>query len=580
MLPLLIALLQSGSQATPDPGARARAVVAQATHAVNVDSVAPVRMRWTAAAARDRVAVLGLASLARLTYDYAEASRHYNTLLGGRAVRDTIELYAELERAQVLTQQWQAGPAVAALQRTTAAAQRLGQPAIEAEALMMLARFAARSAGLDSAAALLRRAGQIVPADNAPLIATHRCWHAGLLRYSAPARADSLITEALATARSSGDARVLARCHQVRATIMEVRGRPLDASRAADSARHVAAAVHDLEAVAAAQQFSAYVSVQFSASFDRARPVADSAIRNGRRSGILLPVAWAELNLAQLAMRLSDARSALVHLERAKVELRRLNDGTGLAAALLLEGDAANAVGQLDRARVRYDSADALYSALRFEAARPSVLWRLAALELEAGNPVRAQQRFADGLALAQRLNLTGHVQVNQYYLRGMMALRSGDVDGAVREFETFLGRLQSGSVHYHFDGRMRLTEAYARAGRMAEATRTLEQSFLQLDSARSLLNDRDARVAVLQSRFVEFDSDLGIATIVNLLAAGGRPDTAFHVMEAQRSRHLWEQIVRRGALAGADQSEARVRRLVANPVRVAELRARLPDST
>lgn len=580
MVHLILALLQSGSQASLASWEPARAVVAHATSAVNGDSAVRVRRRWAAVAARDRVAVLGLSTLARLTYDYTEAARRYSALLGGREVRDTLELYAQLERALTLTQQWQAGTAVEALQRTIAAARRLAQPRVEAEALMVLARFAARSAGLDSAAALLRRAGQLAPAQDAPLLATHRCATAGLLRYSSPTRADSLVGEALATARSSGDARVLARCHQVRAAILEVRGLQQQAAQAADSAARIAASVHDLEALAAAQQFRAYLGVQYSATFDRARSVADSAIANGRKSGSLLAVAWAELNLAQLAMRLSDARSALQHLDRAKAAMRQLNDWTGLAAALLLEGDAANAVGQLDRARVRYDSANALYAGLRFDAARPTVLWRLSGLELEAGNQAAAELRFTEGLALAQRLNLIGHVDVNQFYVRGMLALRRGDAERAAREFETFLGRVSSGIVHYRFDGRMRLTEAYARAGRLDDAIRTLEQGFLDLDSARAMLNDRDARVAVLQSRFFEFDADLGIATIVNLLAENGRVDTAFRVMEAQRARHLWEQMVRRGALAGATQSEARAVRLVAEPIGSAELRSRLPDST
>ena len=67
------------------------------------DSVAAVRARWTEALRRDstdRAAALGLASLARLTYDFATAERLLNGMLaraGGTVdpwtVQATIGLY-------------------------------------------------------------------------------------------------------------------------------------------------------------------------------------------------------------------------------------------------------------------------------------------------------------------------------------------------------------------------------------------------------------------------------------------------------------------------------------------------------
>ncbi|HEU5039290.1 MAG TPA: hypothetical protein VFT84_00615, partial [Gemmatimonadales bacterium] len=63
------------AQETP---AAPRAVVQTAERAVSDDSVDVVRPRWEALLRRDstdRVALLGLASLARLTYDFATAQR-------------------------------------------------------------------------------------------------------------------------------------------------------------------------------------------------------------------------------------------------------------------------------------------------------------------------------------------------------------------------------------------------------------------------------------------------------------------------------------------------------------------------
>ena len=89
----------AAQQSTPGP----RDVVQSAERSVQDDSVAAVRTRWTEALRRDstdRAAALGLASLARLTYDFATAERLLNGMLaraGGTVdpwtVQATIGLY-------------------------------------------------------------------------------------------------------------------------------------------------------------------------------------------------------------------------------------------------------------------------------------------------------------------------------------------------------------------------------------------------------------------------------------------------------------------------------------------------------
>ena len=78
-LALVIATL---AQRDEDP----RTVLAHATRAVRADSVAPLRARWAARVQRDssdRAATFGLATIARLTYDYPTAERLYRRLLAG-----------------------------------------------------------------------------------------------------------------------------------------------------------------------------------------------------------------------------------------------------------------------------------------------------------------------------------------------------------------------------------------------------------------------------------------------------------------------------------------------------------------
>jgi hypothetical protein len=74
------AALQSSGQS----GGTARDVVQTAERALADDSAAVVAARWLEAIQRDstdRVAALGLASLARLTYDFAAAERLFTGML-------------------------------------------------------------------------------------------------------------------------------------------------------------------------------------------------------------------------------------------------------------------------------------------------------------------------------------------------------------------------------------------------------------------------------------------------------------------------------------------------------------------
>src|SRR5262245_35337516 len=60
-----------------------RAVVHEATRAVEEERTAPLRALWQARLegnSQDRVALLGLATLARLTYDYSTAEALYRRL--------------------------------------------------------------------------------------------------------------------------------------------------------------------------------------------------------------------------------------------------------------------------------------------------------------------------------------------------------------------------------------------------------------------------------------------------------------------------------------------------------------------
>jgi len=90
----------AGLAAAQEPGPRA--IVQSAERAVQDDSVATVRRRWTEALRRDstdRGAALGLGSLARLSYDFTTAERFFTGILerAGEAVDEADNALVELQ---------------------------------------------------------------------------------------------------------------------------------------------------------------------------------------------------------------------------------------------------------------------------------------------------------------------------------------------------------------------------------------------------------------------------------------------------------------------------------------------------
>src|SRR6185312_6408747 len=95
----LAALAVRAPDGPPTPTDDPRAVVRAAAAAVRSDSVAPYRARWQhrlAADTADRAAALGLATLARLTYDYSEANRIYRAMVSADGPSDRYAVYAWL----------------------------------------------------------------------------------------------------------------------------------------------------------------------------------------------------------------------------------------------------------------------------------------------------------------------------------------------------------------------------------------------------------------------------------------------------------------------------------------------------
>ncbi|HET7240235.1 MAG TPA: hypothetical protein VFI77_03690, partial [Gemmatimonadales bacterium] len=132
---------------TDDPPAVVRAAAA----AVRSDSVAPYRARWQhrlAADTADRVAALGLATLARLTYDYPEANRIYRVMVSADGPSDRYAVYAWLGWGQGYEEYGRDADLL--FVQALESARALGDSAAIGEALTWLGYVRSRSRGLEA----------------------------------------------------------------------------------------------------------------------------------------------------------------------------------------------------------------------------------------------------------------------------------------------------------------------------------------------------------------------------------------------------------------------------------------------
>jgi hypothetical protein len=135
--------------------------------AVEGDSVARLQARWSARLrqnASDRAALLGLATIARLTYDYPTADRLYPELFGSDSLRaDPYTAYARLGRAWSLEERGESDGAGDEFARARRAARAAGDAVAEAEALIGLAFARGPTEGMTAAKAILDTAGTLIP---------------------------------------------------------------------------------------------------------------------------------------------------------------------------------------------------------------------------------------------------------------------------------------------------------------------------------------------------------------------------------------------------------------------------------
>src|SRR5215207_6809094 len=169
----------SGAWSDPRP------VVREALRAVEGDSAGRVAARWEERLRRnpaDRDAQLGLASLARLTYDFAGAERRYAALRGADSARpDRYVAYAWLGVAQSEHARGMFALADDHYARARAAARVVGDSVAELQAVLGTVVTLSRIQSPAVALALLDSVTPRIPAFDVELRAAAGARRAGLL---------------------------------------------------------------------------------------------------------------------------------------------------------------------------------------------------------------------------------------------------------------------------------------------------------------------------------------------------------------------------------------------------------------
>lgn len=546
------------------------------------DSVRAVHARLEAtvtARPTDLVAQFELASLDRYTYRHEAARRRLRPLLRATGpAAEGLARYAHFTLASSFIATSEADSSEAHARVAARLASEAGDRRLEVSSLLMLVTFASRRSRADSADALLQRAEVIVPASAPGSVARVRCRRAMLLRYDAPARADSVAGLGLATARRHGEREAETFCLWVRGNVLNQRGRTAEAVDVLREAERLARATHDDEMLANVLQSLGQYSLAIAPGSSDGRRAITEAIEVSRRTRNPYQEAFSLLTLAQLSFKLGELHDARRIADDVEARMRRLDETRGLLSAHAMQGEIGLLEGRFASAYAYFERGAQLARKAGSDGLRSDFLREQAIALRGLGQLGPAAAHLAAATELTTKLKLEWQGPALEYE-RGLEALAARRWDTAVRHLQR-TAEAHQGATHMLYDVHLRLAEAHAGAGRLDAAERELEAAAERLTEARAAVTDRASRLALLQGWRLDFDTDLGLATTVNILARAGRVAPTLAAVENHRAQQLWRQTLRRSAVLGlAADSAPPVGGSVAE-ARLDDLPEVLPDST
>ena len=549
LIPLVVLLSASRRQgAEGDP----RAVVEAATTAVHDSTDAKLRAQWQAALGRPaakREALLGLATIDRLTFDYESARAHYQQLfVPDPARRDGYDIQARIGLGMALETQGKSGDEVTNLYRDAlAGARAMRDSTSTGEALLRIGSLLAPLGGAGPGLAYLDSAVLTLPASAAGIRAEARCRRAQyLIALARPGGADSLAAAAV-VARQAGDPDAQAFCLRGAMVLHRFHGNADSATAAELELIALRRRMRDRSGLSVALMIHAD-HIRSQGRFGEANRFIDEAVAEARASGNRYIEATGALAVGGTALMLNDHVTAREGIESAIAAFKAADDTASLMLALSYRPFVSLAAGDLDGARQQtLELID--YWRRHGDYQHMIALYRqLASIEMRADNDAAAERALDEAMVVLRRSGDHGLGGIT--YDRARLALRRGDFARAEAGFRAYLARLDSTERLPIYDGRVRLSEVFARRGDLDAAERELTAAARDLDAWRKGLADPELRTLAFQaSAFEANDRNTSVANVLAALSEGGRATKAFELAEHRRARELSERMARTAAL-------------------------------
>ena len=581
-----------GGSARMQSGDDPRTVLRAATRAVWGDSAAPLRTRWAARFARDssdRAAAFGLATLARLTYDYDAAERLYRRLFADSLHPDRFTALAHLGLARQLERRGFGVQAPPQFTRARELARTLADSTTEGEALTFLAFVRARTEGLAVGDALLDTAWRLLP-DTAfalrSLILNRRAVILSLRGQPQPALAEA--ERAIAFARRAGDPGAEADCLRALGQLLVQHQRFDSGMVVLQHAEDLYRRINDGGALAAHLVWRAEALGSLG-RYGEMREVMRSALREGEAARNPVAVAVAYRSLGALGILMGDFAGAGAHLRRSDSVSRSTGNSLAVMTTQKFLADVALAAGNGAEARRLAQEQLAFGRRMGDPLEQHDAHVLLASIAIGERDWTAAERAIADARSVISGVAGASRLLWLRYH-EGRLAHARGDLASAERAFTALLRDSSAAAMagNDQFDLRLRLADIHAARGEVAAAEREMTRASDAIDAWRSTLDDPELRILAFQAnpsqhaRAVDpSEQSARVARVLAALVAGGRAEAAFTLAERRRARELGDQLARAAGLRidTTRASAPAVRTaLGASPTTAGDVAARLGD--
>lgn len=560
------------AKASPSPAA---AVTREAQHVLERGDSATVQ-RWRAAAPHDRLAALGLATLARLTYRYDEADSGFARLYAGGA-NDDVARYALMGGGWDSDERGDPTRSDSLFVRARAAAHAAHDSAAEGEAIVGLTIGRAARHGVPLGLSLLAAAERLV-GDDAWMLAEIAARRALLFAVTRDSGAAAESRRGVELARRGGNLRAEAGALRAHALDQWVGGQDDSSLVTLAAVEQVEIAAHDRSALAVTLLRNADVYCA-RGELGACQVTLERAMAEGRASNSAFAINAGYTGIATIALQTRDYAGAARALDSSARGYEAQHDTASRMNVADSEARLALATGRLDSARAIAIRLRDFHHRLHDARAESDILRTLVAIERRAGRLDAADH----WLAAARTIDREQTKRHELDYDAASIALARGDAAGAARLLRRFIAGIDTSDHVGRHGARELLATALVRMGDVDGAEREMMGAEREVDAWRGTLSDRALRLLAFQvwSRDAEVGAPAATAIVVAALVKEGRTDAAFAIAERRRARELADALARATATAPTTgDSTARARRIVgAEPASAETVAAALLDS-